>query len=57
MLCREKNHIVAECTLRGATQPMGVSAFVLSDAQLDELESKLPSVEQLELLLDDKPSD
>ncbi|MEM8712042.1 MAG: PDDEXK nuclease domain-containing protein [Planctomycetota bacterium] len=49
LLCRGKNRVVAEYALRGTTQPMGVSEFTLTDAQLEQLDKKLPTVEQLEL--------
>lgn len=53
LLCREKNRVVAEYALRGTSQPMGVSGFTLTDAQLEQLEKKLPTVEQLELGLEE----
>lgn len=48
LLCRGKNRVIAEYALRGTTQPMGISGFTLTDAQLEELEKKLPTVEELE---------
>ncbi len=46
LLCRTKNKVVAEYALRGATQPMGVSEFVLTEEQLQQLDETLPPIAQ-----------
>ncbi len=46
LLCRAKNKVVAEYALRGATQPMGVSEFVLTEEQLQQLDETLPPIAQ-----------
>lgn len=57
LLCRGKNRVIAEYALRGTTQPMGISGFTLTDAQLEELEKKLPTVEELESELSGEAED
>lgn len=52
LLCRGKNQVIAEYALRGTTQPMGISGFTLTSAQLEELEKKLPPVDQLQAELE-----
>lgn len=44
LLCRSKNKVVAEYSLRGLTQPLGVSTYGVTE----ELPVGLPSVAQLE---------
>lgn len=48
ILCKDKNELVAEYSLRGHTQPMGVSEYKLGQALPEELRGKLPTIEELE---------
>lgn len=48
ILCKDKNEIIAEYSLKGHTKPMGVSEYQLTEALPSELEGKLPTVEELE---------
>ena len=48
ILCQEQNRILAEYALRGVNTPIGVSTFELTRALPTELESSLPSIEQIE---------
>lgn len=48
ILCQEQNRILAEYALRGVDTPIGVSTFELTRALPTELESSLPSIEQIE---------
>jgi predicted nuclease of restriction endonuclease-like (RecB) superfamily len=48
ILCQEQNKILAEYALRGVDTPIGVSTFELTRALPTELESSLPSIEQIE---------
>jgi predicted nuclease of restriction endonuclease-like (RecB) superfamily len=48
ILCRDKNAIVVEYSLRGQTKPMGVAEYQLTQALPDDLKGKLPTAEQLE---------
>ncbi len=52
LLCRDKNKIETEFALRGMTKPMGVSEFTLSDCLPENLKSTLPTVEEIELELE-----
>jgi predicted nuclease of restriction endonuclease-like (RecB) superfamily len=51
ILCQEHNRVLAEYTLRGVENPIGVSSYELTRALPAELESSLPSVDQIELEL------
>jgi hypothetical protein len=48
ILCRDKNAIVVEYSLRGQSKPMGVAEYQLTQALPDDLKGKLPTAEQLE---------
>ncbi len=53
ILCKGKSKVVAEYALRGATQPIGVSAYTLTEALPERLQGNLPTVEELEATLGD----
>jgi predicted nuclease of restriction endonuclease-like (RecB) superfamily len=48
ILCQQQNEVVAEYALRGVDKPIGVSTFELTRALPAELESSLPTIEQIE---------
>lgn len=48
ILCQDNEQIIAEYTLRGMSQPIGVSEYDLTKALPEDLKSSLPSIEQLE---------
>lgn len=48
ILCKEKNRVVAEYSLRDMTKPIGVSEHQLTHALPETLAGQLPSVEELE---------
>jgi predicted nuclease of restriction endonuclease-like (RecB) superfamily len=48
LLCRDKNNIEAEFALRDINKPMGVSEFSLVEALPDNLQSSLPTIEEIE---------
>ena len=48
ILCKTKNDVQVEYALRGLSAPLGISAFQILEALPTELESRLPTVEQLE---------
>ncbi|AJZ56781.1 hypothetical protein OI25_7751 [Paraburkholderia fungorum] len=48
LLCKEKNRLVAEYALRGAAKPMGVAEYQLLRHVPESLETKLPSIDQIE---------
>lgn len=51
LLCKSKNKVVAEYALRDKTQPIGVAEYQLVESLPPELQSSLPSIEQIELEL------
>lgn len=48
LLCKSKNKVVAEYALGDKTQPMGIAEYKLVESLPTELQSKLPSIEQIE---------
>lgn len=48
LLCKSKNKVVAEYSLRDSNKPMGVSEYQLVESLPKELETSLPSIEQIE---------
>ncbi|MCD4681302.1 MAG: PDDEXK nuclease domain-containing protein [Bacteroidales bacterium] len=48
LLCKSKDRIVAEYTLRDINKPMGISEYRLNDSIPDNIKANLPSIEQLE---------
>jgi len=47
LLCRHKNNIIAEYTLRDMNKPMGVSEYTIKDYLPDNFKNKLPTIEEL----------
>lgn len=47
LLCRYKNNIIAEYTLRDMAKPMGVSEYRIRDYLPDDLKNNLPSIQDL----------
>ncbi|MBX9686251.1 MAG: PDDEXK nuclease domain-containing protein [Candidatus Obscuribacterales bacterium] len=48
ILCKTNNRVVAEYTLRSATNPVGVSEYKLAEALPEALSHELPTIEKLE---------
>ncbi|CAM3800477.1 PDDEXK nuclease domain-containing protein [Polaromonas hydrogenivorans] len=48
LLCKSKNKVVAEYALRTNTQPLGVAEYQLLESLPTELQTSLPSIEQIE---------
>jgi len=48
LLCKSKNQVVAEYALHDKSQPLGVAEYQLVGALPPELQSSLPSIEQIE---------
>ena len=51
LLCKSKNKVVAEYALREKTQPIGVAEYQLIESLPEELQTSLPSIEQIEQAL------
>ena len=47
LLCRHKNNVIAEYTLRDMNKPMGVSEYRIKDFLPENLQNELPSIEEL----------
>ncbi|MBS0501155.1 MAG: DUF1016 family protein [Proteobacteria bacterium] len=48
ILCQQPNRVLAEYALRGVEKPIGVSSYELTRALPQDLQSSLPSIEQIE---------
>ncbi len=48
LLCKSKDKVVAEYALGDKTQPMGIAEYKLEQALPETLETRLPSIEQIE---------
>lgn len=48
ILCKEDNRVVAEYALRDMSKPIGVSAFQITESLPENLQSSLPTIEELE---------
>ena len=59
LLCKSKNKIVAEYALGDKTQPMGIAEYKLLESLPAELQTSLPTIEQIERELagDDTPTE
>jgi len=57
ILCQEHNRVLAEYALRGMDKPIGVSSFELTRALPTELQTSLPSIEEIERELGDTAAD
>jgi predicted nuclease of restriction endonuclease-like (RecB) superfamily len=57
LLCKSKNKVVAEYALRDNTQPLGIAEFKLLESLPFNMQTSLPSIEQIERELtgDDTP--
>ena len=52
VLCKDRNKTDVEYALRGMSQPVGISSFELSKMLPASLEGTLPTVAQLEAILE-----
>lgn len=48
ILCKNKNNILAEYTLRDMTKPIGLAEYKLTESLPDDLKTALPTIEELE---------
>ena len=47
LLCKSKNNLIAEYSLKDISKPIGVSEYRITEKLPDELEKQLPSVEDI----------
>lgn len=52
ILCKSKNKVIAEYSLRDMNKPIGVSAYQLRNTLPESLQGNLPTIEQLEAELE-----
>jgi len=52
ILCRSKNRVIAEYTLRDLNKPIGVSTYQLQNALPEKIKGSLPTIEELEAQLE-----
>ncbi|WP_257387600.1 PDDEXK nuclease domain-containing protein [Tahibacter caeni] len=57
LLCKSKNTVVAEYALADSTQPMGIAEYKLMESLPAELQTGLPTTEQIERELGALPDD
>ena len=57
LICKDKNDIVAEYTLRGIETPIGVSSVEIYDQLTADYKSSLPTIEEIEAQLRDCEGD
>lgn len=57
LLCKGKNKVVGEYALRNNTQPLGIVEYQLVESLPAELQTSLPSIEQIERELTDYAND
>lgn len=48
ILCKSKNNVLAEYTLRDMTKPIGLAEYKLTESLPENLKTALPSIEELE---------
>ena len=48
ILCKSKNNVLAEYALRDITKPIGLAEYRLEDALPKEIQTALPTIEELE---------
>ena len=48
ILCKTKNNVLAEYTLRDMTKPIGLAEYRLEDSLPDDIKTSLPTIEELE---------
>ncbi|GAB1409704.1 hypothetical protein MASR1M90_08580 [Desulfovibrionales bacterium] len=57
LLCKSRNKVVAEYALRNNAQPLGVAEYQLVESLPAELQTSLPSIEQIEREQDRSPGE
>lgn len=48
LLCKEKNNVEVEFSLRDMSKPIGVSEYIITSDLPDNLKSSLPTIEEIE---------
>ncbi len=53
LICRTKDDVVAQYALEGYNQPLGISAYELANLLPKELQSQLPTIEEIEKAMEE----
>ena len=53
LICKTKNNVMAQYALESTNQPIGISEYQLSKLMLEEIQSQLPTIENIEATLSD----
>ena len=48
ILCKTKNNVLAEYTLRDMTKPIGLAEYRIDEAMPEHIKTELPTIEELE---------
>ena len=51
ILCKSKNNVLAEYTLRDMSKPIGLAEYQITNALPQNLQTALPTIEELEAIL------
>lgn len=57
LICKTKNNVMAQYALESTNQPIGISEYQLSQLIPDNIQSQLPTIEDIEATLSDKDTD
>ncbi len=52
LICKTKDDVVAQYALEGYSQPLGISAYELANLLPKELQSQLPTIEEIEMAIE-----
>jgi predicted nuclease of restriction endonuclease-like (RecB) superfamily len=56
ILCKDRNNVIAEYSLRDIGKPIGISRYQLSEKLPDDLKANLPTAEEVERMLEESPT-
>ncbi len=57
LICKTKNNVMAQYALESTSQPIGISEYQLSQIMPKEIQSQLPTIEEIEASLRNTPSE
>ena len=57
LICKTKNNVMAQYALESTNQPIGISEYQLSRLMPENIQSQLPTIEDIEATLSDKLDD
>lgn len=53
LICKTKNNVMAQYALEATNQPIGISEYQLSELMSEDIQSQLPTIEDIEATLSD----